>query len=262
MGDRELSVARVSTAQSEAALAPVADAAPGAPGSLLAVAQPGSALARAPLGSVEHGGHASAARLLVPLPGGADNHRRVHALVNEYMDFVWRSLRRLGVAEPDCDDGCQRVWVVVAQKLGAIEDSKVKSYVFSVVVRVASEMRRNSRRHQHLAFDELEVEPTRSDAEGLVEQRRVRELLDQLLAALSWDLRTVFVMYEIEGMSSPEIAEVLGISRGTVASRLRLAREAFQRCLQRYRARSRSSSELGSPPRTARIVIKDPGGTS
>lgn len=203
-----------------------------------------------------------------PLTHGADNHRRVHQLVNEYMDFVWRSLRRLGVAEPDCDDGCQRVWVVVAQKLGAIDDNKVKSYVFSVVVRVASEMRRNHRRHQHLAFDELDVEPTPPDAEGLVEQRRVRELLDQLLSGLSWDLRAAFVMYEIEGMSSPEIAEVLGISRGTVASRLRLAREAFQRSLQRHRARTRSGSELGSPslssalPGTARLVLKDPGGLS
>src|SRR5262245_2925581 len=75
-------------------------------------------------------------------------HRRVHALVQTYMDFVWRSLRRLGVAEPDCDDGCQRVWVVLARKVLAIEPDKEKSFVFSVVVRVASEMRCSQRRHQ------------------------------------------------------------------------------------------------------------------
>jgi len=196
--------------------------------------------------------------------------RRVHELVNEYMDFVWRSLRRLGVAEADCDDGCQRVWVVLAQKLDSIEPSKVRSYVFSVVVRVASEMRRNYRRHQHVEFDELSVEPGRSEAEGLdgiVEQQRVRQLLDQILAGLSWDLRTVFVMYEIEGMSSPEIADVLGISRGTVASRLRLGREAFQRSLQRHRARARGDSAASfaasrsapqSQPVSSRAVSSQP----
>ncbi|HTV25926.1 MAG TPA: sigma-70 family RNA polymerase sigma factor [Polyangiaceae bacterium] len=166
--------------------------------------------------------------------------------MNEYSDFVWRSLRRLGVAEADCDDGCQRVWVVLAQKLDSIEPTKVRSYIFSVVVRIASEMRRNYRRHQHVEFDELSVEPGRPDVEGLVEQQQVRQVLDQILTGLSWDLRTVFVMYEIEGMSSPEIAEVLGISRGTVASRLRLGREAFQRSLQRHRARARGASALAS----------------
>jgi RNA polymerase sigma-70 factor (ECF subfamily) len=179
---------------------------------------------------------------LLPAPPADDTHRRVHALVNEYMDFVWRSLRRLGVGDSDCDDGCQRVWVVVAQKLPSIEPDKVRSFLFSVVVRVASEIRRNSRRHQHIALDELDIEGARSDAEGQMDQQRVRQLLDQILSGLSWDLRTVFIMYEIEGMSSPEIADALGISRGTAASRLRLAREAFQRSLQRHRIRSATAS--------------------
>jgi RNA polymerase sigma-70 factor, ECF subfamily len=205
----------------------------------------------------------------LPAWSSDDMRRRVHELVNEYMDFVWRSLRRLGVADADCDDGCQRVWVVLAQKLESIEPTKVRSFIFSIVVRVASEMRRNYRRHQHVEFDELCVEPGRPDAEGLVEQQRVRQLLDQILAGLSWDLRTVFVMYEIEGMSSPEIAEVLGISRGTVASRLRLGREAFQRSLQRHRARARgdnaslhatapSSRSPSSKPPTVRPPLSRP----
>lgn len=177
------------------------------------------------------------------------------------MDFVWRSLRRLGVSDPDCDDGCQRVWVVVAQKLPSIEPDKVRSFLFSVVVRVASEIRRNSRRHQHVAFDELDVEGVRSDAEGRMDQQRVRQLLDQILSGLSWDLRTVFIMYEVEGMSSPEIADALAISRGTAASRLRLAREAFQRSLQRHRIRTASAnaravSRAGKSPPASTVAGK------
>src|SRR6187455_936638 len=102
---------------------------------------------------------------------------RVHQLVNEYMEFVWRSLRRLGLSAADCDDGCQRVWVVLAKKSGAIEPQKTRSYVFSVVVRVASEMRRANGRHLHVELDEHVMAPTLLDAEALLEQKRGRELL-------------------------------------------------------------------------------------
>lgn len=178
-------------------------------------------------------------------------HRRVHALVNEYMDFVWRSLRRLGVTDVDCDDGCQRVWVVVAQKLPLIEPDRVRSYIFSVVVRVASDMRRDYRRHQCVDLEEHDIDSSHLDTEGLVERQRVRELLDRILLGLSWELRTVFVMYEIEGLSSPEIADALGISRGTVASRLRLSRDAFQRHLQRHRARAGGARVTTTDTKTA-----------
>lgn len=174
--------------------------------------------------------------------GGAawssSGHQRVRELVEAYTDSVWRSLRRLGVPECDCDDGCQRVWVVVAQKIDAIEPSKTRSFVFSVVVRVASDMRRSLRRHDRVELDERLIDCSAHDTESLLEQQRARELLDELLGGLSWELRTVFVMFEIEGFSSPEIAEVLQVSRGTVASRLRLAREAFERMVERHRKRS------------------------
>ena len=163
-------------------------------------------------------------------------HRKVQALVHAHVDFVWRSLRRLGVAESDCDDGCQRVWVVVARKVAEIEPDKARSFVFSVVVRVASEMRRSQRRHQHVELHEGMIEAAAPDAQRLLERERDRRALDAVLETLSWDQRTVFVMFELEGMTSVEIAAALGLSRGTVASRLRLAREAFVRGVQRQRA--------------------------
>jgi len=190
-------------------------------------------------------------------PTPAQIAARVQQLVAEHLDFVWRSLRRLGVAEADCDDGCQRVWVVLAKKVAFIEPAKTRSYVFSVVVRVASEMRRANGRQQHVELDEQLLAPTALDAEGLLDQKRARELLDRVLSGLSWELRTVFVMFELEGLSSPEIAGALGVSRGTVASRLRLAREAFQRGVDRFRARS-----LAPQPALVAFVAQAPKAVS
>jgi len=60
------------------------------------------------------------------------------------------------------------------------------------------------------------------------ENRADRQLCDLVLSKVDPDLVEVFVLYEIEGLTSPEIAELLEIPLGSVASRLRRAREQFR----------------------------------
>lgn len=203
-------------------------------------------------------GEAATASTLHPRPGApgpvsrerTPEHRRARALVTEFGDFVWRSLRRLGIAEAECDDGCQRVWLVVTQKLAQIEPGKERSYLFSVAMRVASGMRRTRKLGQEVLDEQLTVDSVGKSPEELCAERRARELLDQILARMSWELRTVFVMFELEGFSSPEIAESLGLSRGTIASRLRLARVAFEQSLERLRPRPLAPLPATLPPAT------------
>lgn len=173
----------------------------------------------------------------------AELEARVHGWVEEYLDFVWRSLRSLGVPRADCDDGCQKVWWVVARKAETIQPGKERSYIFSVVMRVASEMRRSEARHYVVPLDP-ELPSSEPGLEELCEQRRARSLLESLLASMPWEQRVVFVMFELEGLSSHEIARSLDVPRGTVASRLRLAREAFNRALSRYQSVRKSSVRL------------------
>jgi RNA polymerase sigma-70 factor (ECF subfamily) len=56
----------------------------------------------------------------------------------------------------------------------------------------------------------------------------MRQLLDRVLDRMDESLRVVFVLYEFEEMNMSEIADVLEIPRGTVASRLRRARGDFR----------------------------------
>lgn len=92
----------------------------------------------------------------------------------------------------------------------------------------------------------------------IIDRKRARLILDDLLAELPEELRAVFVLYEIEGITVPEIAQVLDLAPGTTASRLRRAREAFERGVERHRARQRFRSEqahgLRSSPSSSRDV--------
>jgi RNA polymerase sigma-70 factor (ECF subfamily) len=63
------------------------------------------------------------------------------------------------------------------------------------------------------------------------------DILDAVLADMPDDLREVLVLAEIEEQSAPEVAAMLEIPIGTVASRLRRAREAFTKSARRVRAR-------------------------
>ncbi len=163
-------------------------------------------------------------------------------LVELHLDFVWRSLRYLGITEPDREDACQRVWLVVTKNALRIRPGKEKSYIFSVVVRIAKEARRG-RRPGHEPLEEHPLQAGTPSPEQQCDRGKARALLNELLVDLNQDQRTVFALFEIEGLSTPEIAEALGVSRGTVASRLRLARDHFQRKLDRYQSQYRATRE-------------------
>jgi len=62
----------------------------------------------------------------------------------------------------------------------------------------------------------------------VVDQQRRITLAGRVLATMEQDLLEVFVLFELEGLTTPEIAELVGVPLGTAASRLRRAREAFR----------------------------------
>lgn len=153
---------------------------------------------------------------------------RLTAMFEEHAAFVWRSLRRLGVSEPAVDDATQEVFLVANWRLAEIQLGKERAYLFGVAVRVASDARRRAQRRREDAGDALDAAPDpRPATDDLLDQRRARAVLDQLIAELPDDTRPVFILYELEGLTMAEIAAYLDLAPGTVASRLRRAREGF-----------------------------------
>lgn len=164
-------------------------------------------------------------------------------IYDEHLDFVWRSLRRLGVSEADAPDAAQEVFVVVHRKLPEFEArAKVTTWLFGICLRVASDRRRRAGTRREVVGNDDAIASVADDApnaEHSHERRQQRALVDRILDALPMEQRAVFVLYELEEMSGDEIAAALGIPTGTVHSRLRLAREAFRAAVARIEARDR-----------------------
>jgi RNA polymerase sigma-70 factor (ECF subfamily) len=157
---------------------------------------------------------------------------RFRELVDTHYEFIWRSLRRLGVAQGDADDAAQQVFVTAARKLAAIRLGSERSFLFQTALRVAADSRRTQLRRREVAAGEVPEDDEKSDSapspEDAVDLRRARRWLDAILDEMSLDLRAVFVLFELDQVTMAEIAALLDLPPGTVASRLRRARCQFR----------------------------------
>ena len=176
----------------------------------------------------------------VPAEPGLGGHAPLSfALVYEqHFDFVWRSARRLGVAEASLDDVVQDVFVTVYRRLDGFEGrSSLKTWMFGIVRHTVHDLRRSARRKPTEPLVDEPADhagPTPQDAAVHGEGTR---LLHAVLRELADDLREVFVLSELEQMSAPEVASALSLNVNTVYSRLRSARKEFEAALKRLRSR-------------------------
>lgn len=165
---------------------------------------------------------------------------RVVELYDQYFDFVWRSLRRLGVSSTDLDDASQDVFVVVHRRLETFEErASIKSWVFAIAMRVAKDYRRRTARQRQRQTDDSDLQLVCSRGtpeEAHLKQQAAAQVL-VLLDGLDDEKRAVFVMAELERMPAPDIAMALGVPLNTVYSRLRLARAVFEEGAKRLQAK-------------------------
>ena len=137
-----------------------------------------------------------------------------------------RSLRLLGVLEPDLDDQLQEVFLVVHQRLHDYEErGSVRAWLYSICTRVARAQRRKLvRRRENVTaeFPETTTAPTQHDR---VVDHEALALGQELLQRLPREQRDVFWLYEVEELPMAEIAQALDCPLQTAYSRLRKARE-------------------------------------
>jgi RNA polymerase sigma-70 factor, ECF subfamily len=165
------------------------------------------------------------------------------SIYEAHFDFVWRSARRLGVEESALDDVVQEVFVVVHRRLPEFQRrSSLKTWLFAITLRVASEHRRSCRRNEPERRGDVDPDATedlRAGPHEAIARAEAAAALRLFLDSLDDDRRAVFILAELEGMSAPEIAEATSSNVNTVYTRLRSARQSFEDAARRHRARER-----------------------
>jgi len=173
-----------------------------------------------------------------PVPAAPAGPLGLRDLFEQYHGSIWRLLRRLGVDVDQLDDAAQEVFWVAARRLGDIRVGSEHAFLYGVALRVAS----NTHRRQKCIppMTTLDAAAAAADRgpspEEACEQQSARALLDAVLEQMPGELRTIFVLSELEELTTKTIAELEGIPLGTAASRLRRAREEFSAIARRVRA--------------------------
>lgn len=156
-----------------------------------------------------------------------------------HFDFVYRVVARLVANPNDVEDLTQEVFMVVSRRLGEFRgDARITTWLFRIAYRVVGAHIRRSRIRRALAAW-LGIEGASAHAEAIAsgpdrfeEARKVRNAL----ASLSYEKRSALVLFEVEGWSAAEIADMLEIPVGTVYTRVHHARRAFRQAYDESKA--------------------------
>jgi RNA polymerase sigma-70 factor (ECF subfamily) len=162
---------------------------------------------------------------------------RFRDLFEREFDYVWLSLRRLGVDDRDLEDLAQELFVQLYDRLDEYDASRpLRPWLFGFAFRCASDWRRLARHRVQLLGDPAEIPSLAPQPDESVALEEDLRLLLRALEGIAIERRAVLILYELDEVPMKEIAASLGIPLFTAYSRLRVAREELASALKRLRA--------------------------
>jgi RNA polymerase sigma-70 factor (ECF subfamily) len=163
-----------------------------------------------------------------------EHEARLRAALTAHHAAVWRTLRRMGVRQDDIDDVVQEVFLVFARKLPQVPSGGERKFLLLTAINMGQHARRShARRRESFEAKPADMLPAdeAQDPERAAERRRALALLDAAIAKMPKDLALLIVLCDVEEITMAEAAEILRLPLGTVASRLRRARQLFRKLI-------------------------------
>ena len=160
-----------------------------------------------------------------------------HVLFEAYKDRVFSIARYSLGDEAAADDVTQQIFVKLITRIGQFRgDSEFTTWLYRLVINSCLDERRKRRRLLPLVeIDTMSNTANQRSPETGYARREVADSVRQAISGLKPKMRLPVLLKYIEGLSYEEIAEVLGCSKGTVASRLNRAHKALAKRLGHLR---------------------------
>jgi len=167
-------------------------------------------------------------------------------LVRTYSAPIYHVAYRMTGDAAEASDAVQDIFLKIFRNIGGFKgEAALKTWIFKIAFsEILNRLRWWKRRHRYatLSLDESPNGNTPGDGvadagptpEEVLQAKEREDAIQQALRRLSHEHRSIIVLRDIEGFSYTEIADVLGISMGTVKSRLARARADLKKSLMRY----------------------------
>jgi RNA polymerase sigma-70 factor, ECF subfamily len=171
-------------------------------------------------------------RLLRPPPPPLTADEACLDAFQRELDYLYRSLRRLGTAPSEVDDLAQEVFLALRSSWPEYDQTRpLRPYLFGIAFRIAAAHHRKWRRE--VAFEVVEMPDTAPAPDDVLLAKQSRAVLLSALERIPLPRRAVLVMHDIDGTPVEEVAAALGIPRFTVYSRLRKARRELESAVRK-----------------------------
>lgn len=148
------------------------------------------------------------------------------------VDYVFRTLRRLGTPPGEVEDLAQDVFLALRGSWAEYDASRpIRPYLFGIAFRIAAAHHRKRKREVTLGV--VEVDDASPNPDDVLQSKQARTLVLAALDKIPLPRRAVLVMHDLDGVPVAEVAKLLSIPLFTVYSRLRKARRELQTALRR-----------------------------
>ncbi len=142
------------------------------------------------------------------------------------LDYVFATLRRLGVAPHEVEDLAQEVFVVLYRKWDTLDPSRpLRPYLFGIAFRIVSAQRRRRIREVLSPDFDFDLNADAADPENWLQSKQAVELLLVALERVPLARRAVVIMHDLDETPIVDIAHHLSITRFGVYARLRKGRK-------------------------------------
>lgn len=172
------------------------------------------------------------------------NRESFEELISRYSDKAFSLASRMCRNQEDAEEVLQDVFTTVYRKLNNFEGkSSFSSWLYRVTVNASLMKLRKNRQDKSIAMDDAMPDEEHtlilqtSDADlgdQLTLRREVSHVLEDAIQRLPDDYRPVFILRDVDGMTSKEVGKILGLSIPAVKSRLHRSRIMLRRKLSMF----------------------------